>query len=404
MAMERHGLDDGTISHRRQGAVTRVRPIRTGSTACAKPLLGAARRGLPATATRHQLRQPLTAMATPRHIHAARRRRGRRARRADGSESGTATGAMRPPSSSSAIWAGSFRWRRSALRDSRNRRPSCRCPTAASLVAGGAADAEVYEPATRSFAGRAGQPAMNFRSYRDPLRDGYVLVVGGYDDRIDLVAARGCSDPDPSCIGSRKRRPVGPWRRECRGSLRSPHACCASPASPAGRPRHSRHPGASRARRRSARRRLYGARPTARSLGPSRTSSTAAATAREAIDGDRRRQRPGDRRSHGSPRRGLAPKRDARGRGRVAGSGHRPRLLRRADEAAAYGTGILRQRALGAPNSASAAPADRLATCSSDGTSDGDARRLARRRCANRATAAEPRSARRAAQARRSTG
>ena len=62
-----------------------------------------------------------------------------------------------------------------------------RIPSGRVVVAGGGARVEVYEPATRRFraAGRLGTSLAS--STATPLRDGRVLVVGGYDDRIRLT-------------------------------------------------------------------------------------------------------------------------------------------------------------------------------------------------------------------------
>jgi hypothetical protein len=63
-----------------------------------------------------------------------------------------------------------------------------RLPSGHVLVAGGARRAELYDPARRRFrrAGNAG-PALSF-STATLLRDGRVLVAGGYDDRIAVTS------------------------------------------------------------------------------------------------------------------------------------------------------------------------------------------------------------------------
>jgi hypothetical protein len=63
-----------------------------------------------------------------------------------------------------------------------------RLPSGRVLVAGGARRAELYEPATRRFrpAGDAGA-ALSFAT-ATLLRDGRVLVAGGYDDRIAVTS------------------------------------------------------------------------------------------------------------------------------------------------------------------------------------------------------------------------
>jgi hypothetical protein len=57
------------------------------------------------------------------------------------------------------------------------------------LVAGGARIAELYDPSTRRFrpAGGAGA-ALSFAT-ATVLRDGRVLVAGGYDDRIAVTSS-----------------------------------------------------------------------------------------------------------------------------------------------------------------------------------------------------------------------
>jgi hypothetical protein len=60
-------------------------------------------------------------------------------------------------------------------------------PSGRALVAGGAEEAEVYEPATRSFRQVAGTGRVLSFATATRLRDGSVLVVGGYDDRIALA-------------------------------------------------------------------------------------------------------------------------------------------------------------------------------------------------------------------------
>jgi hypothetical protein len=59
-----------------------------------------------------------------------------------------------------------------------------RLPSGRVLVAGGGARVEVYEPATRRFraAGRVGASLASATA--TVLRDGRVLVAGGYDDSI----------------------------------------------------------------------------------------------------------------------------------------------------------------------------------------------------------------------------
>lgn len=63
-----------------------------------------------------------------------------------------------------------------------------RLPSGRVLVAGGARRAELYDPATRRFrpAGDAGA-ALSFAT-ATVLRDGRVLIAGGYDDRIAVTS------------------------------------------------------------------------------------------------------------------------------------------------------------------------------------------------------------------------
>jgi hypothetical protein len=63
-----------------------------------------------------------------------------------------------------------------------------RLPSGHVLVAGGARRAELYDPAGRRVrrAGNAG-PTLSF-STATVLRDGRVLVAGGYDDRIAVTS------------------------------------------------------------------------------------------------------------------------------------------------------------------------------------------------------------------------
>jgi len=54
-------------------------------------------------------------------------------------------------------------------------------------VAGGGVGAALYDPATRRFRDVPGSPyALSFAT-ATRLRDGRVLVTGGYDDAIDVV-------------------------------------------------------------------------------------------------------------------------------------------------------------------------------------------------------------------------
>ena len=56
------------------------------------------------------------------------------------------------------------------------------------LVAGGGSQAEVYEPARRRFVSSVGLGAPRAFSTATVLRDGHVLVAGGYDNRIAVTS------------------------------------------------------------------------------------------------------------------------------------------------------------------------------------------------------------------------
>jgi hypothetical protein len=60
-------------------------------------------------------------------------------------------------------------------------------PSGRVLVAGGGRTAEVYEPARHRFRRTSGTGAILSFSTATVLRDGRVLVAGGYDDRIDVT-------------------------------------------------------------------------------------------------------------------------------------------------------------------------------------------------------------------------
>jgi hypothetical protein len=64
-----------------------------------------------------------------------------------------------------------------------------RLPSGRVLVAGGGARVEVYEPATRRFRAVGHVGASFAFATTTPLRDGRVLVAGGYDDRIRVSRA-----------------------------------------------------------------------------------------------------------------------------------------------------------------------------------------------------------------------
>ncbi len=61
-------------------------------------------------------------------------------------------------------------------------------PGGRALVVGGAEEAEVYEPASRSFRPVDGTGQVLSFATATRLRDGSVLVVGGYDDRIAVAS------------------------------------------------------------------------------------------------------------------------------------------------------------------------------------------------------------------------
>jgi hypothetical protein len=63
-----------------------------------------------------------------------------------------------------------------------------RLPSGRVLVAGGASQADLYEPARRRFRPITGTGATLSFSTATVLRDGRVLVVGGYDDRIAVTS------------------------------------------------------------------------------------------------------------------------------------------------------------------------------------------------------------------------
>lgn len=62
-------------------------------------------------------------------------------------------------------------------------------PGGGALAAGGGRTAELYDPARRRFVTRPGPGRALSFSTATRLRDGRVLVAGGYDDRISLVRA-----------------------------------------------------------------------------------------------------------------------------------------------------------------------------------------------------------------------
>jgi hypothetical protein len=131
---------------------------------------------------------PTGAMSLPRHKHAAVALRGGSALVVGGSNDRDFHGRYRSaelydPKRGRFVRVGGMSQARFKLPDAVVRLPSGRV-----LVAGGARRAELYDPATRRFrpAGDAGG-ALSFAT-ATALRDGRVLVAGGYDDRIAVTS------------------------------------------------------------------------------------------------------------------------------------------------------------------------------------------------------------------------
>jgi Kelch motif len=128
------------------------------------------------------------AMALPRHKHAAVSLRDGAALVVGGSNERDFHGRYRSaevyaPRNGRFVRVGRMSQARFKLPDAVVRLPSGRV-----LVAGGARRAELYDPPTRRFR-RAGDaaPMLSF-STATLLRDGRVLVAGGYDDRIAVTS------------------------------------------------------------------------------------------------------------------------------------------------------------------------------------------------------------------------
>jgi hypothetical protein len=131
---------------------------------------------------------PAGALSVPRHKHAAVSLRGGSVLIVGGSNDRDFHGRYRSaelydPKRARFVRVGPMSHARFKLPDAVVRLPSGRV-----LVAGGARRAELYDPATRRFrpAGDAGR-ALSFAT-ATVLRDGRVLVAGGYDDRIAVTS------------------------------------------------------------------------------------------------------------------------------------------------------------------------------------------------------------------------
>jgi Kelch motif/Galactose oxidase, central domain len=128
------------------------------------------------------------AMTLPRHKHAAVSLRSGAALIVGGSNDRDFRGRYRSaelyaPRSGTFVRVGQMSQARFKLPDAVVRLPSGRV-----LVAGGARRAELYDPSTRRFrrAGDARPAGLSFAT-ATVLRDGRVLVAGGYDDRIAVT-------------------------------------------------------------------------------------------------------------------------------------------------------------------------------------------------------------------------
>jgi Kelch motif/Galactose oxidase, central domain len=129
------------------------------------------------------------AMSLPRHKHAAVSLRGGAVLIVGGSDERDFRGRYRSaelfePRHERFVTTGPMAQARFKLPDAVVRLPSGRV-----LVAGGARTVELYDPRTRRFrpAGNAGA-ALSFAT-ATVLRDGRVLVAGGYDDRIAVTSS-----------------------------------------------------------------------------------------------------------------------------------------------------------------------------------------------------------------------
>jgi hypothetical protein len=189
-------FDPRTRSFRRTGSMRAARSAHAAALVRGGRVLisgGSAERGVLAGA---EIYDPRTgsftrtgAMSMPRHKHAAVSLRGGAVLVVGGSDNRDFRGRYRTaelydPEQKRFLRVGAMAQPRFKLPDAVVRLPSGRV-----LVAGGAPNAELYDPTTRRFRKAGTGGTALFFATATLLRDGRVLVAGGYDDRIAVTSS-----------------------------------------------------------------------------------------------------------------------------------------------------------------------------------------------------------------------